>query len=39
MINLDALQQLRWQVLVIWECEISQSQDLIKKLTDFLTCD
>jgi DNA mismatch endonuclease, patch repair protein len=39
MINLNALQQLRWQVLVIWECEISQSQDLAKKLTNFLTCD
>jgi DNA mismatch endonuclease, patch repair protein len=39
MINLDTLQQLRWQVLVIWECEISQSHDLVEKLTGFLTCD
>jgi DNA mismatch endonuclease, patch repair protein len=39
MINVGALQQLRWQVLVIWECEINRSQDLAKKLVDFLTCD
>lgn len=38
-INVDALQQLRWQILVIWECEITHSQDLTRKLTDFLTCD
>lgn len=37
-INVDALQQLRWQILVIWECEITHSQDLTRKLTDFLTC-
>lgn len=39
MINVDALRQLKWQVLVIWECEISQSQELAKKLIEFLTCD
>lgn len=39
MINVNALQQLRWHVLVIWECEISQSQGLSKRLIDFLTCD
>jgi DNA mismatch endonuclease (patch repair protein) len=38
-INVDALQQLRWKILVIWECEIAHSQDLTKKLMDFLTCD
>jgi DNA mismatch endonuclease (patch repair protein) len=38
-INVDALQELRWKILVIWECEITHSQDLTKKLMDFLNCD
>ena len=37
-INVDTLKQLQWQILVIWECEITHSQDLTRKLTDFLTC-
>lgn len=37
--NMNALRQLRWRVLVIWECEINQSQNLAKKLVDFLGCD
>jgi DNA mismatch endonuclease, patch repair protein len=37
-INVDALKQLQWQILVIWECETTHSQDLTRKLRDFLTC-
>lgn len=38
-LNVDALEQLRWQILVIWECEIKDSQDLTRKLRDFLNCE
>jgi DNA mismatch endonuclease (patch repair protein) len=32
-----ALQQLGWQLLIIWECEISQTERLIQRLQTFLT--
>lgn len=34
--NIRELALLRWDVLVIWECEISQRELLTKKLTAFL---
>jgi DNA mismatch endonuclease, patch repair protein len=37
-INVDALKQLQWQILVIWECEITDSKVLTRRLSDFLNC-
>lgn len=39
MMNLDALQQLRWKALVVWECELANSAALSDKLVSFLDGD
>lgn len=39
MMNLDALQQLRWKALVVWECELGNSVALRDKLVSFLDGD
>jgi DNA mismatch endonuclease (patch repair protein) len=39
MMNLDALQQLSWRALVVWECELGDSAALRNKLVSFLDGD
>ncbi|MBY3589483.1 DNA mismatch endonuclease Vsr [Rhizobium bangladeshense] len=34
--NLSKLQELGWQVLVIWECELRDMKDVEHRITDFL---
>jgi DNA mismatch endonuclease, patch repair protein len=35
--NIKKLREMGWEVLIIWECEMRQEQDLVRRLTLFLT--
>jgi DNA mismatch endonuclease (patch repair protein) len=34
--NLIALKQMKWRVLVVWQCELKRPAHLLKRLTKFL---
>jgi DNA mismatch endonuclease (patch repair protein) len=34
--NVEALQQMGWDVLIVWECEIKDTEALIRRLSAFL---
>lgn len=34
--NIDALRRSGWRVLVVWECEVSNTETLVEKLQSFL---
>jgi DNA mismatch endonuclease (patch repair protein) len=35
-VNIGRLREMGWEVLVVWECEMRDQQDLVRRLTQFL---
>ena len=35
-VNIGRLREMGWEVLVVWECEMRDEQDLVRRLTQFL---
>jgi DNA mismatch endonuclease (patch repair protein) len=34
--NIEQLRAMGWDVLVVWECELRETQELVRRLTQFL---